>query len=232
MNTINFKLFEQEGKYANKNLLNATISVIDNDQLQCEFRFGKEYEEMFGIDLFPKFQDEPLIYIKLVIDDSDISDLMLDEDDDIFDRNSTEFDENSIFIPISDETPREYKYRLAAFYVHAKEYLNTQGEIEYFKGIGHSLLCWVFDKSNLNENSILALEASGDGDQHGLVEFYKKLGFKTCDLSKLPQKWYRSSSASGICMFTKISNFKRVCSSKERRFKSVIEDPFENFHKL
>ena len=198
--------------------------------LELQYIFGKDYEDFFGDELPGEMEDKELVSITLVVDDDDIAALMTPEDDDTFDKNSTEYDEDAKFIPVSKGTPKTYKYRLAAFYVHVKKTIKTQEENDYFRGIGHALLCWVLDQLNLNPSEILSLEASGDGEQKGLVEFYKKLGFKTCgNVSKMSDKWWNSSSASGICMYTTIAHFKRICSNKQRKFIGKVDEPFKNF---
>ena len=224
-----YNLTETQGPYIGLNLIDADVTSED-EVLRLEVRFGKDYENLFGDELVDKMHGEKLVSITLVFDDDDIADLMTDEDDEIYDKNSTEYDKDAQFIPVSKGTPKTYKYRLAEFYVHVKKHIKTQKEQDYFRGIGHTLLCWVLDKLNINSSEILALEASGDGDQKGLVEFYKKIGFKTCgNISKMADKWWESSSASGICMYTTIGHFKRICSVKERKFIGTLDEPFKKF---
>ena len=228
-----FRLYEPIGKYANKNLLNANVTE-SHGSLDCIFYFGKDYQKTFGNDL-NEYRDKPVVEINLVNDDSDISGLMPSEDDEIFDKDDEEYDRHSIFTPLAVETPTKYKYRLSAFYVLIKEKLETEKEKEFFRGVGHSLLCWIFSEANLGSNSILSLEASGDGDQEELVKYYTKLGFKTCsDLSNVPRKWYDSASASGICMYSTVNNLNNICDLKKRSFKAlnnIFNNPFKSFRK-
>jgi len=212
-----FRLFEQDGEYANKNLLNANVIKKDKE-LDARFYFSKDYKETFGNDLFDKFDGKPVVEINLVIDKVNLmSGLMTSEDDEIFDKENENYDKNSIFIPLSNDTPETYQYRLSAFYVLVKEQLNTVAEKHFFRGIGYSLLCWILSDFH-GSNNILALEASGDGDQEDLVKYYKKLGFKTCsDISNVPKKWYESVSASDICMYSTLSNLKSVCTFNNLR---------------
>lgn len=227
-----FNLYEKDGKYANKNLINANI-VHEDGSLDCRFHFGKEYVKTFGKKLFKKFTGKPLIEIKLQIDDSYISELMVDENDDIFDKNSSEYDPLSLFTPLASETPERYKYRMSAFYVLVRDFIETKEEKEFFRGIGHSLMCWVLSEANLPGDSIFAIEASGDEEQDGLVNYYKKLGFKTCaDLSIVPKKWYDSSVASSICMYSTIDNLKKICQLNKRTFTDLVDNPFKSFRSL
>ena len=233
-----FNIYEEKGIYANKNLINANI-VLNYDELHCHFYFGKDYKKTFGNKLFKQFSGKPLIEINLIIDNSNMSDLVVKENDDIFDKESSEYDKDSLFIPLSSDTPSTYKYRLSAFYVLVKDFIESEKEKTFFGGIGHSLLCWVFSKANLGTNNILALEASGDGNQEELVKYYTKLGFKTCiDVSNVPKRWFDSSIASGICMYSTIDNFNNVCASKKRTFKTINkplgpgQNPFRAFQSI
>jgi hypothetical protein len=228
-----FNLYEEEGKYANKNLLNATI-INDGDTLDCRFFFGEDYKTTFGNDLIEKNKGNLVVEISFVIDSDNLMyGLMTSEEDEIFDKEDDEYDRTSIFIPISTDTPRNYQYRLSAFYVWIKEKIDTDIEKKFFKGIGHSLLCWIFSETNLGLDSILALEASGDSSQKGLVNYYKGIGFKTCsDISNVPINWYDSASAAGICMYSTVQNLNKICSLKKRIFKATSKNIGENPFKM
>ena len=234
-----FTLTEDSGDYKNKNLLNATIIKKDNE-LSCRFYFGKDYKKTFGDQLFVQFNNErfnkPAIEVSITIDrNSSMSGLIKKENDDVFNKNSQEYDKDSIFIPASKETPLNYHYRLAGFYVLVKDKLQTEKEKQYFRGIGHALLCWILSESNLGQNNILALEASGSGDQEKLVQYYTTLGFRTCaNLSNVPKSYYKSATASAVCMYSTIGNVNSVCSLKKRSFnskenKSKSKNPFKYF---
>ena len=227
-----YNLTEVNGPYKNFNLLNVDITS-DDDVLLLEGHFGSHYDEFFGSNLVEKMGDKSLVSIQLVMDNDEISNLNMDGDEEFLDKNSPEFDKDSKFVPILKGTPKKYKYRLGGFYVNVKRMSMTQPESDFFKGIGHALLCWVFEQLKLKASEILALEASGDGNQKLLVEFYKKLGFKTCgDVSKMTNAWWGSASGSSVCMYSTIGNFKKICSKKERKFVGKIDEPFKRFKNL
>lgn len=228
-----FNIHEEEGKYANKNLINADI-IHDQNTLKCHFYFGKDYERTFGNQLFEQFEGKPLVEIKLVIDNANTRSLMVNKNDEMFDKDSDVYDENASFIPISDDTPIEYRYRMSGFYVLVKEFLKSEDEKMFFRGIGHSLLCWILSEANLGKNCIFAIEASGSrtAEQEGLVKYYTSVGFKTCgDISNVPKEWYKSFSGTSICMYSTIENLYNICSMKQRTFKTTGQDqnPFRTF---
>ena len=237
-----FHLYEEEGEYANKNLLDAEINYDDGKTIECRIRFGKDYKKTFGDNgMVKRYENanKPVGKIDIYEDNSPIEDLLINEDSDIFDKNNfDEYDPKSVYYPIASDTPRRYRYRLAGFYVDVKKHLETQKEKEYFRGIGHSILCWIFSATKtgkgMEKQNIFTLEASGSsGDQEGLVRYYKKLGFKTCaDLSTATSEWYHSSSASGVCMYSTVENLLKICSLNKRTFKSsVVSFVTEKEHK-
>lgn len=240
-----YKLFETQGKYKNKNLLTAHIVASDKNKnevrmdhegrvgLSCKFYIGDEYVELFGTETLRKHNpNKHVVQITIVKDHELMRELIPSIDD--FDEEDFEDEdfEDFIFPPLKKSTPKRYKYRLSGFYVNIKENIQTTEESEYFRGIGHSLLCWILGQID-DGNAVLSLEASGEGSQKKLVEFYTKLGFKTCaDNSDVPDEWYKSPVASGICMYSDLKTLKNVCeSSRLREFEYEIQSPFESISK-
>lgn len=234
-----YKLYEKSGKYKNMNLITASITTDDDNEnqvildrktrlvLSSKFYIGSDYLKMFGrrtINNINFKKSDPVIEIQLVADNSLTNTLVLKKGE------YDDFDEQDVVYPIMKKsTPKKYKYRLSAFYVKVKDQIKTKKESEYFKGIGYSLLCWILKQIDDKENTVITLEASGSGGQKKLVEFYTRLGFKTCaDNSKVSDEWYETGVASAICMYSDLKTLKKLCGkSPVREFSYSIKTPFE-----
>ena len=120
---------------------------------------------------------------------------------------------------LHEDTPLEYEYHLGGFYVRARSDLRTPEEIEFFKGIGHDLLCWLLSQIDASGESFFALEADGSrsadpatrtAQQKSLVNYYKKIGFKVCAKEEDHPRFYNSA----VCMYGKFSDIVQKCNSR------------------
>lgn len=127
---------------------------------------------------------------------------------------------------LHEETPIMYEYHLGAFYVHAREELVTRDEVEFFKGIGHNLLCWLLNQIDVSGESVFALEADGSpsvdpetktAEQKSLVAYYKNIGFKVCAKEEDHSRFYNAS----VCMYGKFSDIIQRCNHSRFDIKPI-----------
>ncbi len=230
-----YHLFEKRDEYMGLNIIDLDV-YVDDDSLIVTASAGKDYPKLFGNHTIENFNDD-LVKVHLVLRTDETNGLIPsrpDEDDE---------EEYPLFLdlPYREDTPLAYEYRLAQFYVLVKNFLmenkddrsieEIENELRFFRGIGHSILCWTLDRVLETNNTVLVLEASGEGEtQYNLVQMYKRLGFVTClDIPvDAPIEYYVNS----ICMHSTFDMVRSKC--KAPRFSSSLskKSPNGNAFKL
>lgn len=201
---MKFNLYDTENENLNMFDVEVNMSTKEENTMLVKATFGKDYENKFEdtatADMWGR---KSVVSIKLVRVNEDF--------DDRADKNRRESESGVL----DDNAPNRFQYFLEGFYVDiSKNDMEYDSEKEYFKGMGHTILCWVLDMIDESKQSILLLQALGTGNaiqQERLVNYYKRIGFSTCvKLSNGSEVF----SNGAVCMFAPMSSLFNKCKGR------------------
>ena len=207
-------------KFRSLNLLDMKFKIQYGNMHVFDFYIGEGYPLLFGdTDFTVEWKDKPIVQITIIKETTGIEELMPmsyeDDDEEFFGAFG-----KSLNLPLKDDTPRKYQYRLGGFYVKARDdKTRNDEEMRYFRGLGSKLLCFILTQIDASGTSILSLEAHGSDDptsQRRLVQYYMDIGFSTCaDLScvnEIEPKYFSNA----ICMYGDFKTLWEKCGNEVR----------------
>lgn len=208
-----FNLYDKSGKYQDMNLLNVNVN-IEGGSMSVKVFIADDFEKAFGDEnLFGHWlKSKEVIKITLERVNHDLETYS--------EKNQTRIEDH-----IDENAPNKIQYVLSGFYVYVRDHLAfSEEERNYFKGMGHNILCWILCKLNKSSDAILLLNAYDGGTipkQKKLVQYYEKIGFETC--VKTSNGPYDIISRGAVCMYSPISSLFKECKN---RFRSTPPTPF------
>ncbi len=210
MSIQKYKFFE-----SGKHVLNVTLKKRRNEFL-LEVLPGSELSDIVG----PINEVIPVGTIILSSEDDLISGLVPIEDEEHV--TGWMSDERKAFSKfyhrtLKYDTPDAYAYLLDGFYFPKNDIKTSEGK-RFFRGIGHSILCWLLRHIDPTGESIFALSADGAesevpaeiaSQQSNLVSYYERLGFRTCAEKVEDPRFFNA----GVCMYGTFNDIIGNCLS-------------------